>query len=67
MWCASPDGTYIADARANLEDVAASIGNEFRSRRAAEEVDTLGGYLVTRAGRLPLRGEMIPGPGLFEI
>ena len=30
-------------------------------------MDTIGGYLVTRAGRLPMRGEMIPGPGLFEF
>ncbi|MGH6996059.1 MAG: transporter associated domain-containing protein [Stellaceae bacterium] len=33
----------------------------------ADEVDTLGGYLVTRAGRLPVRGELIPGPDLFEF
>jgi CBS domain containing-hemolysin-like protein len=62
-----PDDTYIADARANLEDVAASIGNDFDPGEMAQEVDTLGGYLVTRAGRLPLRGEIIPGPGLFEF
>ncbi|HZD90637.1 MAG TPA: hemolysin family protein [Pseudolabrys sp.] len=62
-----PDGSFIADARANLEDVAAIIGGDFEVGDAAEEVDTLGGYLVTRAGRLPLRGELIPGPGLFEF
>jgi len=62
-----PDGTYIADARAHLEDVAASIGNDFDPGEMAQEVDTLGGYLVTRAGRLPLRGELISGPGLFEF
>ena len=62
-----PDGSFIADARANLEDVAAIVGNDFDLGDAAEEVDTLGGYLVTRAGRLPLRGELIPGPGLFEF
>src|SRR5665213_3363287 len=61
------DGTYIADARAHLEDVAASIGNDFDPGEMAQEVDTLGGYLVTRAGRLPLRGELISGPGLFEF
>ncbi|HEY4747941.1 MAG TPA: transporter associated domain-containing protein, partial [Steroidobacteraceae bacterium] len=32
-----------------------------------EEVDTLGGYLATRIGRLPVRGELVPGPGPFEI
>jgi CBS domain containing-hemolysin-like protein len=61
------DGSYIADARAKLEDVVAIIGHEFDLGDAAEEVDTLGGYLVTRAGRLPLRGEIIPGPDLFEF
>ena len=61
------DDSFIADARASLEDVAASIGNDFDPGEVAKEVDTLGGYLVTRAGRLPLRGEVITGPGLFEF
>ena len=61
------DDSFIADARASLEDVAATIGNDFDPGEVAKEVDTLGGYLVTRAGRLPLRGELIPGPGLFEF
>ena len=34
---------------------------------AAEDVDTLGGYLVTRVGRVPVRGELVPGPSGFEI
>jgi len=62
-----PDGSYIADARAKIEAVAGIVGHDFDVGDAAEEVDTLGGYLVTRAGRLPLRGELIPGPGLFEF
>jgi CBS domain containing-hemolysin-like protein len=62
-----PDGSFIGDARAKLEDVVKIIGSDFDVGDAAEEVDTLGGYLVTRAGRLPLRGELIPGPGLFEF
>jgi CBS domain containing-hemolysin-like protein len=61
------DGTFIADARAPLEDLAAIVGTDFDIGDAAEEIDTLGGYLVTRAGRLPVRGEIIPGPGLFEF
>jgi CBS domain containing-hemolysin-like protein len=62
-----PDGSYVADARAKLEDVVAIIGHDFDLGDAAEEVDTLGGYLVTLAGRLPLRGQIIPGPKLFEF
>ena len=61
------DGSYIADARANLEDVVRVVGRGFDIGEAGEEVDTLGGYLVTRAGRLPLRGEVVSGPGLFEF
>jgi CBS domain containing-hemolysin-like protein len=61
------DGSYVADARAKIEDVVGIVGHDFDVGDAAEEVDTLGGYLVTRAGRLPLRGELIPGPGLFEF
>jgi len=61
------DDSFIADARAPLEDVARIIGGDFEVGDAAEEVDTIGGYLVTRAGRLPARGEVIPGPGLFEF
>jgi CBS domain containing-hemolysin-like protein len=62
-----PDGSFIADARANLEDVTAAIGAEFNVAEAAEEVDTLGGYLMAQVGRLPLRGELVPGPAGFEI
>ena len=32
-----------------------------------EEVETLGGYLVSHVGRLPVRGEVISGPGNFEV
>jgi CBS domain containing-hemolysin-like protein len=61
------DGSYVAAARAKLEDVVRIVGSDFDIGDAADEVDTLGGYLVTRAGRLPLRGEIIPGPPLFEF
>jgi CBS domain containing-hemolysin-like protein len=62
-----PDGSFVADARATIEDVVGTVGNDFDVGDAAEEVDTIGGYLVTRAGRLPVRGEIVPGPGLFEF
>src|SRR5215470_17327 len=57
----------IVDARASLEEVAAAIGPEFDIGDAAEEVDTIGGYLVAQVGRLPVRGEIVPGPGRFEF
>jgi len=61
------DGSYIADARASLEDVTAVIGPEFDVSVAAEDVDTIGGYLMAQGGRLPLRGELVSGPAGFEI
>src|SRR4029079_19728075 len=42
-------------------------GIEFNVGDAAEEVDTIGGYLMAVAGRLPLRGELVRGPQGFEI
>jgi len=62
-----PDDSFLADARASLDDVVAVVGADFDVGDAAQEVDTLGGYLTTRAGRVPVRGELVPGPGLFEI
>jgi CBS domain containing-hemolysin-like protein len=61
------DNSFIADARASLDDVRSTIGEEFVTGEAGEEVETLGGYLVTQVGRLPVRGEVISGPGNFEI
>jgi CBS domain containing-hemolysin-like protein len=62
-----PDGSFLADARTSLEDVTATLGAEFDIGDAAEEVDTLGGYLFMKIGRVPVRGELVPGPGDFEI
>jgi CBS domain containing-hemolysin-like protein len=60
------DGSYLAIGRASLEDVRAVIGEEFDVGEAAQEVDTLGGYLVMRAGHVPVRGELVRGPEPFE-
>ncbi|WP_441517340.1 hemolysin family protein [Bradyrhizobium sp. 2TAF24] len=62
-----PDNSFIADARASLEDVKSVVGEGFVTGEAGEEVDTLGGYLVAQVGRLPVRGEIISGPGDYEI
>src|SRR5215472_10098702 len=60
------DSSYLANGRASLDDVRAALGNEFDVGEAAQEVDTLGGYLVMRAGHVPVRGELVPGPEPFE-
>jgi CBS domain containing-hemolysin-like protein len=62
-----PDGSYVAAGRASLEEAITVIGKEFDVGDAVEEVDTVGGYIVTLIGRVPVRGELVPGPGAFEI
>jgi CBS domain containing-hemolysin-like protein len=62
-----PDGTFLADARASLDDVIAAVGPDFDVGEAGKDVDTLGGLLMAHAGRLPLRGELLPGPSGFEL
>jgi CBS domain containing-hemolysin-like protein len=61
------DGSFLADARAQLDDVTATVGADFEVGEIANEVDTLAGYIATRIGRVPVRGELVPGPGPFEI
>jgi CBS domain containing-hemolysin-like protein len=67
MIVAQSDGSFAADARASLDEAAEKIGPAFAAGEELEDVDTLGGLLVTLAGRVPVRGEIIAGPGDFEI
>jgi CBS domain containing-hemolysin-like protein len=62
-----PDGSFLADGRAQIEDVVASVGKDFDVGDAASEVDTLSGYVVTLIGRVPVRGELVPGPDSLEF
>jgi len=43
------------------------VGAEFDVGEIANEVNTLAGYVATRIGRVPVRGELVPGPGPFEL
>lgn len=53
------DGVYLADARADLDEVRAVIGPSFSFADYDEDVDTLGGLLFAALGRIPVRGEVI--------
>lgn len=63
------EGIYIADARANLDEVADILGAEFNTDEHAEDVDTLGGLVFSLLERIPVRSELIVQfPGFeFEI
>ena len=60
-------GTFVADARAPLEEVSEAIGVDLALDDMAEEIDTLGGLIVTLAGRVPARSELIAGPESLEF
>jgi CBS domain containing-hemolysin-like protein len=62
------DGSFIVDARADLDDVSTAIALDLTAISDAEEVDTLGGLITTLAGHVPAKGELIPAGGLeFEV
>jgi CBS domain containing-hemolysin-like protein len=58
---------YSMDARADLEDVERVLQVSFSADDEAEEVDTIGGYVATLAGRVPVRGEIVSGPDGIEF
>lgn len=53
-----PDGTIIADARAFVEDFEDRVGF-ILTEEEREEIDTVGGLVVSLLGRVPTRGEII--------
>lgn len=57
------EGGFIADARAPLDEVAEMVGPSFAVGAFEDEVDTIGGLVVTLAGRVPSEGDEIEGPG----
>lgn len=60
---ADGDGAFIADARAALDDVVEAVGADFDVSAYVSDVDTIGGLIVTLAGRVPAQGDVIQGPG----
>ncbi len=56
------DGDYLVDARADLDEVAARLGVDFRLEDTPAEVTTIGGLVAWLAGRVPMRGEIIATP-----
>jgi CBS domain containing-hemolysin-like protein len=61
------EGTYIADARASLDEVKETLGVDLTEEEGAEDIDTIGGFIVTLAGRVPSRSEVIVGPAGLEF
>ncbi len=61
------DGSYVADARADLEELAGKIGPSFQAGEHGEDVDTIGGLIISVLGRIPARGEVVEAVPGFEF
>src|SRR5262245_49911972 len=61
------DGTLIADARTPILALEEREGIRLRPTGEQEEVDTLGGLVLSLAGRVPKRGDIIAHPAGVEF
>jgi CBS domain containing-hemolysin-like protein len=59
------DGSWDADARAELDDVAETV--DARLGAVEEDVDTLGGLAFVLAGRVPEAGETLDHPSGWRL
>ncbi len=67
MFAKTSDDVFVADARVELEEIAAAIGPDFDVREQLEDVDTLGGLVFAALGRIPARGEVVQAIPGFEF
>ncbi len=61
------EDVFVADARVELEEIAAAIGPDFDIAEQVDEVDTLGGLIFSALGRIPARGEVVQALPGFEF
>lgn len=62
-----PDGTLVADARADIDEFEARVGVDLLPEERDEDVETLGGFVFSLFGRVPQRGELIVHPSGLEF
>lgn len=67
LWVEEAPGTYLAQARMDLDEAERAAGVGLIDPALAEEVDTLGGLVIRLAGRLPARGEVVAHPAGHEF
>ena len=60
LWTEEKPGVWLIQAMAPLDEVEAAIGQRLRVSDDDQDIDTLGGLVYLRAGRVPARGEVVP-------
>ena len=60
LWKEDAPGVFVAKAVAPLDGFEQAIGLTLRNGEDDGEIDTLGGLVFLRTGRVPTRGEIVP-------
>ena len=60
-------GGFLANARADLDELANVIGTDLAAGEHGEDVDTIGGLIFSLVGRIPVRGELVSAPAGYEF
>ena len=63
----SGDGVFVVDGKAEIDDVAKLIGEDFTAGEHGDYVDTIGGMIFNTLGRVPARGEVVQAIPGFEF
>jgi CBS domain containing-hemolysin-like protein len=63
----SGDGVFVVDGKAEIDDVAKLIGEDFAAGEHGDYVDTIGGMIFNTLGRVPARGEVVQAIPGFEF
>ena len=62
-----PVSGLLVSARAPIADLEARLNAKLVEEDMIDEIDTLGGLIAALAGRVPVRGELIPHPSGLEF
>ena len=68
-WLLEKPGQYLATAKTSLREFKEETGLDLTNEESidAEEIDTFGGLVFMLAGRVPVRGEIVPHPHGMEF
>ena len=68
-WLVEKPGQYLAIAKTSLREFKEETGLDLTNESSidAEEIDTFGGLVFMLAGRVPVRGEIVPHPHGMEF
>ena len=68
-WLLEKPGQYLATAKTSLREFNEETGLDLTNEASidAEEIDTFGGLVFMLAGRVPVRGEIVPHPHGMEF